>query len=213
MTNISSQFKTDIATATAGTKNQDRSAVIQHSHGLLLVIADGAGGLGGGIEAAELVIQIIKECALSEAEFINPLIWGNILTEADNQLYEHPMAGETTVAVVALSNGSICGASAGDAGVFLVQEQTDIELTALQQRKPPLGSGAALPIPYGPIPFSGTLLIATDGLMKYAKKEKIRQIVLDNDFEQVAKLLTECVRYPSGNLPDDVTVIVCKKDG
>jgi len=212
MTDISSQFKTDIATATAGSKNQDRTALIEHPHGLLLVIADGAGGLGGGSEAAELVMQIVKESTLSEAEFANPLIWGNILTEADNQLYEHPLAGETTAVVVALSHGSVCGASAGDSGAFLVQEKTDIELTALQQRKPPLGSGAALPIPYGPIPFAGTLLVATDGLIKYAHKEKIRQIVLEHDFEQVAKLLTECVRYPSGNLPDDVTVIVCKKD-
>jgi serine/threonine protein phosphatase PrpC len=212
MTDISSQFKTDIATATAGVKNQDRTAVIKHPHGLLLVIADGAGGLAGGSEAAELVIQIIRESALSKAEFANPLVWSNILTEADNQLYEDSLAGETTAVVVALCDGSICGASVGDSGAFLLQEKTDIELTVLQQRKPPLGSGAALPIPYGSIPFVGTLLVATDGLIKYAQKEKICQIVLENDFEEGAKLLTECVRYPSGNLPDDVTVIVCQKN-
>ncbi len=211
MTYIPSLFKTDLATAATTSENQDRAEMIEHPKGLLLIIADGAGGLGGGSEAAEIVIQIVKETSVSEAEFSNPLRWGHILTEADHQLYAHPIAGETTAVIVALSGGFVCGASVGDSGAFLVQEKTEIELTAQQHRKPLLGSGGALPIPYGPIPLAGTLLIATDGLIKYAPMTTIRQIISKNAVKSVANLLIECVRYPSGNLPDNVTVIVCRK--
>jgi len=213
MTNISSFFKTDLATAAAHSENQDRAAVIESPHGILLIIADGAGGMSGGEKAAEFVIQGIKEQFVSEEAFSNPLTWYNILNQADHLLYVHPLAGETTAVVVAISDGFICGASVGDSSAFLLQDNIDIELTAKQWQKPRLGSGIAIPTTYGPIPLTGILLLATDGLMKYAPPAKIRDIVLNNHVESVANQLIESVRYPSGNLPDDVTVIVCQKYG
>ncbi|EDN68198.1 conserved hypothetical protein [Beggiatoa sp. PS] len=168
--------------------------------------------MGGGAEAAELVIQIVKEQIGPNIQFTNPLIWNNILQETDSRLLAHPIAGETTAVIVAISNRIIYGASVGDSGAFLIQGQTDFELTGQQQRKPLLGSGIAMPSPYGPIPFYGTLLLATDGLIKYAPMTKIHQMVLNNPIESVAQSLIESVRYPSGHLPDDVSVIVCKPE-
>jgi len=208
----SSRFQTDLATAAANSKNQDRATFLEYPQGLLLIIADGAGGMGGGAEAAELVIQIVKEQIGPNIQFTNPLIWNNILQETDSRLLAHPIAGETTAVIVAISNRIIYGASVGDSGAFLIQGQTDFELTAQQQRKPLLGSGIAMPSPYGPIPFHGTLLLATDGLIKYAPMTKIHQMVLNNPIESVAQSLIESVRYPSGHLPDDVSVIVCKPE-
>jgi PPM family protein phosphatase len=206
-----SQFQTDLATATTNSKNQDRATVLEYPQGLLLIIADGAGGMGGGAEAAELVIQIVKEMVEPKTKFSNSLIWQSILQEADTRLLTHPIAGETTAVIAAISNNIIYGASVGDSGAFLIQQPADFELTAQQQRKPFLGSGIAIPSSYGPIPFYGTLLLATDGLIKYAPMTKIHQIVLNNPIESVAQSLIESIRYPSGNLPDDVSIIVCKK--
>ncbi len=199
-------FETKLATEAAAT-NQDRAAIIEHPNGQLLVIADGAGGMGGGGEAAELLIQTIKDSVVPKKHFVNPLMYCSLLVEADERLSEHPMAGETTAIIVALSKDFVCGASVGDSGAFLVQEQT-IELTAQQQRRPFLGSGMAAPTPFGPEPFEGTLLIATDGLIKYAKLAIIHKILLTNSSTAATKALIECVRYPSGELPDDVTVII-----
>jgi len=201
-------FEIDLATETITTENKNRAAIIEHPKGLLLAIADGAGGLASGKEAAELVIQIVKEAAVSETEFFKPLRWCNILSQADNWLFAHPTAGETTAVIVALCEGFVCGASVGNSGAFLVQEQTELELTAEQWQKPLIGSGIATPISFGPIPFTGTLVLATDGLIKNAPPEKIRQIVRANNAKNATKALIESVRYPSGNQPDDVTVII-----
>ncbi|RKZ49450.1 MAG: hypothetical protein DRR16_06000 [Candidatus Parabeggiatoa sp. nov. 3] len=211
MKNISSFFKTDLATAHSENQNQDCAEVIEYPHGIVLIIVDGAGGMSGGREAAEFVIQSIKNQLVSKEAFSNPLIWYNILCQIDHQLYVHPLAGETTAVVVAINEEFVCGASVGDSSAFLLQDNNDIELTAQQWHKPLLGSGIAVPTAYGPSPLSGILLLATDGLTKYAPPASIREIVLNNDVEQVANQLIESVRYPSGNLPDDVTVIVCQK--
>ncbi len=200
-------FETDLATKAVASENQDQAAIIEHPKGLLLVIADGAGGLGGGREAAELLIKIVKETAVPATEFLNPLMWCTILTQADEQLSAHPIAGETTAVVVALSDNLVCGASVGNSGAFLVQDQTTIELTTKQRHRPLLGSESAIPTSFGSIPLNGRLLLATDGLIKHAPLAKIREIMQNNP-TNTANALVECVRYPSGNLPDDVTVIV-----
>jgi serine/threonine protein phosphatase PrpC len=218
-------FEIYSSTDTTNFENQDSVAIIEHSirgskflraktltsKGFLLMVADGAGGMGGGYDAAELATQIIiKETTLSETDFLNPLIYCSILEKIDNQLLTHPIAGETTAVIVAVSDKGVCGASVGDSGAFLIQEKTEIELTAHQRKKPLLGSGIIIPAPFGVVPLRGTLLLATDGLIKYATPDKIRQIILNNNPKQAAKALIESVRYPSSNLPDDVTVIVMK---
>ena len=203
-------FETDIATETTDSENQDRAAIIEHSEGILLVMADGAGGMAGGSEAAERVIQAVKKAPVSKKDFLNPLIWSYILSEADEELYQHPNAGETTAVVVAVTKKFVCGASVGDSGAFLLQESSSLELTAQQWRKPLIGSSIATLVPFGPIALAGTLLIASDGLMKYAPLETIREIVLTHSVNKTTKALIESVRYPSGNLPDDVTVIVSR---
>jgi len=200
-------FKTKLATEAAFSENQDRAAIIKHSDGLVLAIADGAGGIGGGGEAAELAIQLVKASAVAN-EFMNPFTYYNLLIEADDILFEHPIAGETTAIVVAVNDDLVCGASVGDSGAFLIQNQSEIDLTAKQRRKPLIGSGIATPTAFGPVPLKGTVLLATDGLIKYAAQPLIRKIVQSSSANEAAKALIECVRYPSGNLPDDVTVII-----
>lgn len=52
------------------------------------------------------------------------------------------------------------------------------------------------------------LLLATDGLLKYTAPDRIRAACLQNSPGEAARKLIELVRYPSGALPDDVTVIL-----
>ena len=48
------------------------------------------------------------------------------------------------------------------------------------------------------------LLLATDGLTKYATPEKIADLVVHGSVEEIVN----CVRLPSGDLQDDVTVVI-----
>ena len=84
-------------------------------------------------------------------------------------------------------------------------------LTQNQIHKPLLGTGRAVPVKFENMIFSGTLLLTSDGLTKYTSVENIvavirQSVILDN----CARNLIELVRYPSGTLPDDTTVILCR---
>jgi hypothetical protein len=53
-------------------------------------------------------------------------------------------------------------------------------------------------------------LLSTDGLLKYASSDRIASTCLSADHAEVGRKLIELVRYPSGALPDDVTVVVAQ---
>lgn len=87
------------------------------------------------------------------------------------------------------------------------------DLTRAQERKPLLGSGCAWPVGFGPVPFprSARLLLASDGLVKYASPERLCETARAPSAERAARSLIECVRLPSGAPPDDVSVILCEQ--
>ena len=57
------------------------------------------------------------------------------------------------------------------------------------------------------------LLLATDGLLKYMSAERIVETCRQHPTDAAAQRLIELVRYPSGALPDDVTLILAKLEG
>jgi serine/threonine protein phosphatase PrpC len=59
--------------------------------------------------------------------------------------------------------------------------------------------------------LEGTLLVASDGLLKNTSLEKITATILTADFDDAASKLVELVRYQSGALPDDVSVLLVRK--
>src|SRR5204862_483704 len=83
-------------------------------------------------------------------------------------------------------------------------------LSQRQQRKPLLGSGGALPVPFEAEFAGGTLLIASDGLFNYAAADRIQGALSEPDLRLVASRLVELVRLPSGALWDDIAVMVCR---
>jgi PPM family protein phosphatase len=191
---------------------EDRVAVIERPGSLVVVVADGAGGRMGGAAAAEGAVQGVREAAAME-----PLArtgdWVQLLRSIDADLVADPEAGETTLVGLTLSAAGIVGASVGDSGAWVVDTAGWRDLTARQQRKPDAGTGMAAAVPFQCGPLEGTLLLATDGLLKYAVPERIAPVARGADLQAAAAQVVELVRLPSGELWDDVGVVLCRLTG
>ncbi|WAS96234.1 hypothetical protein [Nannocystis punicea] len=122
--------------------------------------------------------------------------------------------GETTAVVIRVDGDLLVGASVGDSGAVLVDGEAEdgwVELTAGQQRKPLLGSRGASPVGFSSALGGATLLMASDGLWKYAKREAIAAVVRDVEFAAIPRRLLDLVRLRSGALPDDAAIIVARR--
>jgi serine/threonine protein phosphatase PrpC len=187
-------------------ENQDRGATIETGVGLALVVADGAGGLSGGKEAATIAVDLVRKEA-NELRDSNSCVM--LLQRMDQAIEEDKSAGETTCALAVVTKAHVYGASVGDSGVWVINDTDFINLTARQSRKPFIGSGIAYPVPFD---YARTgresLLLATDGLLKYTSPERIMTTCRESaPPHEIARRLIELVRYQSGALPDDVTAI------
>lgn len=86
-----------------------------------------------------------------------------------------------------------------------------VELTQGQQRKPLVGDGCA-PWRIPPTRLNGgALLVASDGLLRYAKQLDIIRIASSEDLQAAARALIDHVRLPNGTLQDDVVVVPCRE--
>jgi hypothetical protein len=56
--------------------------------------------------------------------------------------------------------------------------------------------------------WGGTLLVASDGLLRYAKLADIARLAAGADLDAAARGLVELVRLSSGALPDDVAMVL-----
>lgn len=199
-------MNTALQTAAANPENQDRGEVITIGRHLVLVVADGAGGRSGGAEAAKMAVDMVCRDA---GGLESPEACVHLLRQLDQTMASDRVAGESTCVVVVVGPEGIFGASVGDSGAWLLGDSHHVNLTSRQVRKPMLGSGGACPVSFRHEPTAGhRLLLATDGLLKYASQERIAETCRTGSPLHIARQLIGLVRYPSGALPDDVTVIV-----
>ena len=145
-------------------RGEDRLALRVDDNSLIVVVADGAGGRGAGAAAAQTVCDAVL--ALPPG----PESWENVFFAVDRLLLRSTAGGLAAAVVVEIVNSVIRGASVGDACAWLVESFQITDLTVNQRRKPLLGSGDADPIAFGPMPFRGRLLVASDGLVTYARR-------------------------------------------
>lgn len=202
-----------VATAAASFRaaTEDRFAVHGAPGGLVVVVADGAGGVPGGAAAADRVLELVER-TLGQGAF-DPFTWSwaELLRQADAMLDSDRTCGETTAVVVAVSGGRLVGASCGDSAAWVVEGDAYDDLTARQHRKRRLGSGRAEPVAFERASFVGTLLVATDGLFSYAKPTDVCACALESNLDGAASRLVELARLPrSGDLLDDVAIVLVR---
>lgn len=183
---VTTDFDVAVVAESAGVNGQDRATVTSDDDGIVVALADGAGGTGGGELAAQAVIDAVAEDHAS-ADFAALLAD----LDADPKGLGH---GQTTAVVLRVTSEGVLGASVGDSGAWMIAGENIIDLTGGQQRKPLLGSGCT-PVAFaGMSPRGATLLVASDGLLRYAKRAALLGLV----------------RLPSGGLQDDVSIVLCR---
>jgi hypothetical protein len=182
---------------------QDRVQVIDLDGGVVIVVADGAGGTGGGEQAAETVVREVTATVSLEHDAAS---WCQILRQIDYRVG----AGQSTCVVVARSPQGIVGASVGDSKAWLLDNDELNDLTKSQVRKPLLGTGEAQPVGFTWPASPGLLLVGTDGFCNYVRRDALLAEILWIDFAVLAHKLVEMVRLPSGELWDDVGIVACR---
>jgi PPM family protein phosphatase len=198
-----SHFETTAVTAAYRQRCEDRVRVVEFDDGVVIVVADGAGGSGWGAEAAETVIREMTAAASLERDADG---WCEALRQTDHRIG----AGESTCVVVARSARGIVGAGVGDSRAWLLENDEIIDLTAGLMRKPLLGTGEARPAGFSCPPSPGLLLVCTDGFCNYVRRDALLREILWIDFAALPRKLVEMVRLPSGDLWDDVGIVACR---
>lgn len=176
---------------------------------MLLVLADGAGGTGHGRSAADEVVAYAERTLGKMRDPADPKLWARYLKPVDESILQGGSGGETTAVLLWLTSHCIAGASVGDSVAWLITQSGHVDMTQHQRRKPLVGSGEALPVPFAFGSPQGRLLMASDGLIKYAPADDIRRVVLTSTPDRAPRCLIDLVRLRSGKLQDDVGVIFC----
>lgn len=180
---------------------QDRARVIEHVAGVVVALADGAGGTSHGARAAQALVDAV------DAD-VDPVACIEALDRDPARLGP----GQTTAVIVDVRDGVLAGASVGDSGAWLVDGARVVDLTDGQARKPLVGAGCtARRIPA--VALGGaTLLVASDGLLRYATPAAIARAIADaTDLATAAHALVALVRLPTGALQDDVSIVLVRQ--
>jgi serine/threonine protein phosphatase PrpC len=198
-----SNFETTSITVAYQQRCDDRVKVLEFDSGVVIAVADGAGGTGAGGQAAATVMREVTASASLERDAES---WCAILRQIDCRV----TIGESTCVVVARSPKGIVGASVGDSKAWLLENDSMTDLTTNQVRKPLLGSGDARPVGFSHPAAPGLLLVGTDGFCNYVRRETVLKELPWIDFPVLGRKLVEMVRLPSGALWDDIGIVACQ---
>jgi serine/threonine protein phosphatase PrpC len=190
------QYAVEVVDADRG---EDRAVVIPAHDGMLIVLADGAGGTSNGGAAAQAVID-----AFSATDPTNPshTLLG---LDQDPRRLGH---GQTTAVIARVRSDRVEGVS-GNSGAWLIRGGAITDLTDRQHQKPLVGAGCR-PFEFADeLPEDATLLIASDGLLKYARPTNIARMTMP--LRGAARSLVDLVRLPDGALQDDVAIVLVRR--
>jgi serine/threonine protein phosphatase PrpC len=209
---LASPYEHAQATAASRIRSQDSVGVYERGEMLVVVLADGGGGLRRGEAASRSV------CAVVEAAVADPLFalddvrhWVDLFLATDASLAAN-RAGETTGVVVVLGRHGLIGFSLGDSEAWVVTVTGVDNLTIGQHTRHRLGSRQATLVIFERPQLAGVLLVATDGLFKYASAPVIAGTVRTGTLAEAAEGLVDLVRLRSGKMADDVSIVLVRRD-
>jgi PPM family protein phosphatase len=201
--------------------NEDALAVLAHparADCWLCALADGQGGQPGGGRAARLACQVVSESAakLTPADVADEGAWLVLLNSADRAVSADPDAGYTTLLGFCVVDGKVFGASSGDSAVLLLNgDGAAHALTAGQRKNPPVGSGAAVVVPFtARLLEPWAVLGMSDGVWKYVGWERLVQISRGQRGQELLEHLQKAARLRgSGRFQDDFTAVLIQSAG
>jgi serine/threonine protein phosphatase PrpC len=179
--------------------------------GLSIRVADGAGGVAGSEGAARFICGPVGPR--------HPL-YGWLAWMGGHISYLSRLGtprGIAAAVVLEISNGNqISGTSVGDCGawIFDLDGMPAMELTSGQRRKPLLGEDGAEPVGFEGDLWGGMLVVATDGLWKYADLPSCAatmRLAISNPLfplDTLADALIDSARLPTGALQDDIALAI-----
>ena len=183
---------------------QDAVGVFESGDSAVLIVADGAGGTEDGEFASRSVVDSVRQATTQREGEIQ---WGHVLRQADFSI----PSGESTACVVELTASGLRGSSVGDSRIGFVVGDELVFPSDGQQRKPLLGSGAAVPYEFSSHWDGGVVIVGSDGFWNYVRIERLLAELRFIEFPLLAKTLCEMVRLPSGDLSDDVAVVCARR--
>jgi hypothetical protein len=180
-------------------------------HSYLCAVADGQGGQPGGGPAArcacETFLRIAGQATLAELMLLR--MWDDILGYVDRTVADDAEAGYTTLVAFCIAGGHLAGASCGDSGLVVAAAgQEPRILTTRQSKNPPVGSGAALFVPFSAaLSPPWTVLAMTDGVWKYSGWDTVLQAAAGVPDEAIRSLRQRAGLPVTGALQDDFTLV------
>ncbi len=174
----------------------------------ICVVADGAGGMGGGLRAAQQVMAAVGNLP-GDAALLSQATWVALLSDVGTKL-AHRNEGLTTAVVLACDGARLAGAGVGDTEVWSFDEGVTV-ITAGQARKPLLGEVGATPRGFSAELGGATVVIGSDGLFQYAPTDRLAERARSSEpVAVIARQLVDLARLPSGRLQDDASAIVLR---
>lgn len=186
----------------------DRLWATRLGDSLLAVLADGAGGMPGGAEAAQAFVDFTKRQVLEGTVGTTATDMCALLGKADTLIEDSPHAGETTAIIALITGRQLVGASVGDSEAWILRGSDHQALTA-GQRKKRLGSGRAHPVRFdATLRAEARLLLGSDGLFGFAKPAAIVTAAMHSPLSAAAGRVLTSARMSNGNFGDDVSVVL-----
>jgi hypothetical protein len=164
-------------------------------------------------EVASRSVVAVVESAVADPHFALEDVrsWLDLLRATDASLAAN-QAGEATGIVVVLGRHGFVGFSIGDSEAWVVSLTGVDNLTVGQHTRHRLGSRHGTLVVFERPRLAGVLLVATDGLFKYAAAPVIAGIVRNGSIALAAERLLDLVRLRSGKMADDVAVVLVQPD-
>jgi serine/threonine protein phosphatase PrpC len=163
--------------------NEDAFAVQAHPSDpdcWLCLLADGQGGHAGGAAAAQLACRAALQRALDlpAAALARPGTWVSLLRAADLTVEADPEAGYCTLVGLAIAGNLLAGASSGDSAAWFITSGGRMhDLTGRQRKNPPVGSGAAVFVPFvAGLQEPWRVLVMSDGVWKYVGRDRAHEL-------------------------------------